>query len=289
MIRKSALLWTVLVLLGCTNHQPSPFADENAAYYWRTDFVLDSAEQAFMKQYDIRTLYCRYFDVVLDKEHGAIPNATLTFTSAVPDGINFVPTVFITEACMHQPDDSLAVRLVRRVVQMNETNDVKGVKELQIDCDYTRRSRETFYHFLEQVRAEARRHGMQLSTTIRLHQLSMPAPPADYGVLMLYNTGDPQRFDERNPILDLRDVQPYLRHLNGYELPLCAAYPVFLWQREVHGVYIEHTAEASEILRVKQAVEQRRDELRHRIITYHLSEENINRYNTKDYEAFYHH
>jgi hypothetical protein len=40
---------------------------------------------------------------------------------------------------------------------------------------------------------------------------------------------------------------------------------------------------------VKQAVEQRRDELRHRIITYHLSEENINRYNTKDYEAIYHH
>ena len=287
-IRNATLLCLLLATLGCSQ-RPSPFENGNAVYYWRTDFVLDSAERAFMKQFDIRTLYCRYFDVVMNEQHGAVPNATLTFTSAIPDSIEFVPTVFITEDCMHQKDDSLAALLVRRIVQMNETNDVPGVKEIQIDCDYTRRSRETYYHFLEQARKEAKKHGMQLSTTIRLHQLSMPVPPVDYGVLMLYNTGDPKRFAERNPILDMRDVKPYLRYLGDYQLPLCAAYPVFLWQREVHGVYIEHTAEASEIRNVKQAVEQQRDELRRCIITYHLSEENINRYNTEDYEAIYHH
>jgi len=276
-------------MMSCSQSRLSSFGDENAVYYWRTDFTLDSTELAFIRQYNIRTMYCRYFDVVMNEVHGAIPNATISFSAKIPDSIEIVPTVFLTEACMHQQDDSLASRLVRRIVQMNETNDIRGVREIQIDCDYTKRSRETYYRFLGEVRKEARRHGMLLSTTIRLHQLSMPEPPADYGVLMLYNTGDPDRFDERNPILDLRDVQPYLRHLSDYPLPLCAAYPVFLWQRQVHGVYIEHTAETSEIMKVKRAVEHERSELKRRIITYHLSEENINRYNTKDYEAFYHH
>lgn len=286
---RKLLLLLLPLLMGCAEASQMQFDDENAVYYWRTDLALDSAELDFIHKHRIQTVYCRYFDVVMNAERGAVPNATLSFSQALPDSVRLVPTVFITEDCMHQTDDSLAARLVRRICQMNETNDVKGVREIQIDCDYTRRSRETYYQFLEQVRTEARRRGMGLSTTIRLHQLSMPEPPADYGVLMLYNTGDPQRFDERNPILDLRDVQPYLRHLAGYGLPLCAAYPVFLWQRQVHGVYIEHTVEAAEILRVKHAVEQERDELRHRIITYHLSEENINRYNTNDYEAFYLH
>ncbi|MBR5030284.1 MAG: hypothetical protein IKX63_04175, partial [Muribaculaceae bacterium] len=72
--------------------------------------------------------------------------------------------------------------------------------------------------------------GMKLSATIRLHQLAMQAPPVDYGVLMMYNTGDLKNSKQRNPILDKRDVEPYLRYLADYKLPLCAAYPNFGWQ-----------------------------------------------------------
>ena len=87
----------------------------------------------------------------------------------------------------------------------------------------------------------------------------------------------------------MRDVKPYLRHLSGYPLPLCAAYPVYRWQRNIHGVRVEHTVEAGEILRVKEAVEQERPELRQTILTYHLDKENINRYNTETYEKIYSH
>jgi hypothetical protein len=117
----------------------------------------------------------------------------------------------------------------------------------------------------------------------------MPVPPADYGVLMLYNTGDPRKFQQRNPVLDLRDVQPYLHRLANYDLPLAAAYPVYRWQRTIYGVRIEHTVEASELLRVKKAVEKQRPSLSRSIITYHLDKENINRYKPEDYEAIYHH
>ena len=169
---------------------------------------------------------------------------------------------------------------------MNETNDIMGVKEIQIDCDYTINSLPTYYQFLKEVK-EA--WGQQLSTTIRLHQLSMKAPPVDYGVLMLYNTGDPRKWTERNPILDIRDVSPFLKHLDDYPLPLAAAYPVFSWLRIISGVEIEHTAETSEILQVKRMVEKERKDLCRSIITYHLDKENINRYKPETYEEIYHH
>ena len=117
----------------------------------------------------------------------------------------------------------------------------------------------------------------------------MPAPPVNYGVLMIYNTGDPRNFAERNPILDIRDVMPYVKRLDDYPLPLAAAYPVYQWVRHIHGVRVEHTVDADDILRVKQAVENERPELRRTILTYHLDKENINRYDTKTYEKIYRH
>ena len=284
------IIVSLLLLVGCTQAERRQLPVEgNAVYYWRTDFRLDSTELAFLNDYHVKRLYCRYFDVVGNRPEGPMPNATVAFSSPVPAGIEMVPTVFITEDCMHRPCDSLARLIVDRILQMNETHDIMGVKEIQIDCDFTARSRKTYYRFLEQVRSEAKKHQLALSTTIRLHQLSMPEPPADYGVLMLYNTGDPQHADTRNPILDIRDVKPYVRYLKDYPLPLGAAYPVFLWQRDIHGVHLHHQADMKDIIAVKQAVEQERDDLKQLIITYHLSTENIHRYTPNDYEKIYHH
>ena len=258
------LLLAVLTMTGC---RQSEMPQENAIYYWRTEWRTDSVERAFLQQHHINTVYCRYFDVVMNSNGKPMPNATIRFVQGQLPDIRLIPTIFITEACMHQRHQDLAKKLVERVVQINETNDIGGVDELQIDCDYTARSRQTYYDFLQQVRGEAKRHGMRLSATIRLHQLSMPVPPVDYGVLMIYNTGDPNKFEERNPILDIRDVQPYLRHLAGYNLPLAAAYPTFRWIRNFEGVHLEHSVEATEILKVKDAVEQKRPELRNTKIT----------------------
>ena len=275
----------LLALMGCSKQ--SDIEKGNAVYYWRTDLRLDSTERAFLVQYDIKKVYCRYFDVVInDDDEGPVPNATISFSTTLPKGIELVPTVYITENCMHEWHEGLAEKLVQRIRQMNETNDINGVSEIQIDCDYTAKSRRTYYRFLEAVK---KAWGQQLSTTIRLHQLSMEAPPVDYGVLMVYNTGNPQNFTERNPILDFRDVTPYLRYLSDYSLPMATAYPVFSWLRTIQGVHITHTVEADEILRVKQAIEQERPTLGNAIITYHLDKENINRYKQETYEKIYHH
>lgn len=285
-----ALSLLALLMISCTQSpQDISLEESNAVYYWRTDLRFDSTECAFLTQYHINKVYCRYFDVVINDEiEGPMPNATITFSNPLPDNIELIPTIYITENCMHQPYKGLAEKIVKRILQMNETNDIKNVSEIQIDCDYTARSRDTYYDFLEEI-ANLLPSNYRLSATIRLHQLAMEVPPVDYGVLMLYNTGDPRKFEERNPILDIRDVQPYLKYLSDYPLPMAAAYPVYNWLRIINGVHIEHTVEAEEILKVKQAVEQKRQNLNRSIITYHLDKENINRYKPKTYEEIYHH
>jgi hypothetical protein len=241
----------------------------------------------------------------MDENGEPMPNATITFSDTLPAGVEMVPTVYITVDCLQKPHKDLAAKLVKRIRQMNETNDISGVREIQIDHDYTARNMEVYYQFLKEVSGEWKEESGKwkvergkrkvesgnaiVSTTIRLHQLSMEAPPVDYGALMLYNTGDPQKWTERNPILDQRDVAPYLRYLDDYPLPMAAAYPVFSWLRIIGNVEIEHTVEAPEILQVKRMVERERQDLSRSVITYHLDKENINRYKPETYEEIYHH
>lgn len=292
---KGCTLWAILLGLlmiscGKQRYQDESLEQSNGVYYWRTDLHLDSTERAFLKQHHINKVYCRYFDVVMsDDDTEPKPNATIAFTDTLPASIELIPTVYITEDCMHKPHKDLAEKLVKRIMQMNETNHIGNVHEIQIDCDYTSKSRATYYQFLEQVRHHLSPTSYHLSTTIRLHQLSMPVPPVDYGVLMVYNTGDPRKWQERNPILDYRDVYPYLNKLAQYQLPLAAAYPVYQWIRNIQNVRIEHTVEAAELLKVKKALEKERPSLSKAVITYHLETDNINRYKTETYEEIYHH
>ena len=290
----SSVIWICLLLCLLTGCRERMELDEgNAVYYWRTDLRLDSTERAFLKTYNINKVYCRYFDVVMDESGEPMPNATIVFNDTLPAGIEIIPTVYITNDCLQKPHKGLAEKLVKRIRQMNETNDISGVKEIQIDHDYTAHNMKVYYDFLKEVRGAWREEcgvrNAKLSTTIRLHQLSMEAPPVDYGALMIYNTGDPQKFTERNPILDQRDVAPYMKYLDDYPLPMAAAYPVFSWLRIISGVEITHTVEASEILQVKRMVEQERKDLSRSVITYHLDKENINRYKPETYEEIYHH
>ena len=278
-----------LLITGCGKQRPQDKSLEqcNSVYYWRTDLRLDSTERVFLKQYDIKKVYCRYFDVVMgDNDAEPSPNATISFSDSLPDSVEIIPTIYITEDCMHKPHKDLAEKIVQRIRQMNETNNINNVHEIQIDCDYTSRSRKTYYKFLEEV---VKLWKSKVSTTIRLHQLSMPAPPVDYGALMVYNTGDPRKWQERNPILDYRDVYPYLKHLEQYALPLAVAYPVYQWVRYIDNVRVEHTVEADVILKVKHAMEKERKNLSNSIITYHLDKDNINRYIPETYEEIYHH
>ena len=96
----TVMLLTVLLTTGC---KQSVMPQENAVYYWRTEWRTDSVELAFLQHYHINKVYCRYFDVVMNSNGEPVPNATIRFVQGQPEGIKLIPTVFITENCMHQP------------------------------------------------------------------------------------------------------------------------------------------------------------------------------------------
>ena len=197
----------------------------------------------------------------------------------------------------------LAALIVKRVVQMNETNDVYNVKEIQIDCDWTRSTRRLYAEFMQAMLSECHSRHLKLSSTIRLHQLAQTPPPADRGVLMMYNTGDATDIRCHKPILDMHDAAPYLPRLKDYKLTLSTAYPIFTWRILFRGGrfvgFIHHEGEypilpsdsiavrqpsAADIIDAVNVIGSRRPDANNEIILFDLNNHNINRLKHKDYE-----
>lgn len=240
-MHRHCLLFCILFfsLVACQYSSRGVPRPARSVYYWRTVLKWSPAERDFLQRHHIRKLYLRYFDVVPAEKGFPRPMATLQFNDTLPSDIEVIPVVFIMEHALTAPIDTLAQRIARRVMQMSETNGISDrVHEIQMDCDWTRHSEKQYFALLRHIRTILDPHHIGLSATIRLHQLNMAAPPTDYGVLMLYNTGNPRDPTNPNPILRWIDVKPYARYLQDYPLPLCAAYPDYRWQRLIsHGRY----------------------------------------------------
>ena len=300
-----AVLLSTLLMTGCNSNtivQPS----KRAVYLWTTQINMDSTKLQFLKSYDISRMYVRFFDVVLDEQGNATPNATARFVTPLPKNMDIVPTVFLMPECLRGDRQQLAKQIVDRVMQMCETNDVTGVKEMQIDCDWTSSTRQAYHRFMATMLELCHARGINLSSTIRLHQLAQTPPPADRGVLMMYNTGNVADINCHKPILDMRDAAPYLKHLKSYKLPLSTAYPVFAWRVLFRGrqfVGIIHSDDEypllptdsictrqpsmADITDAIKAVDQRRADANNEIILFDLNDNNLKTFNTYKYEEIY--
>lgn len=232
--------------------EAEPLHEElNSVYYWKTVFRPDSADHSFMRRHDIGRIYLRMFDVTVDRfsddpEARLIPNATVLIDSqefymiqdSLPES-EFVPVVYITLDALKEAagnEGELASNIVTRVKNMVSYHELPNVEELQLDCDWTASTRKSFFALCDSVRSRIKDLALpwRLSSTIRLHQLSLKAPPVDNGVLMVYNTGSFDDPDASNSILDARDVEPYLKYLASYPLHLDVAYPAYSWQLLFH-------------------------------------------------------
>ena len=293
------------LLTACTSDGDQP-AKTRSMYYWSTTFRMDSVKTKFLNNHQITRLYVRYFDVVKTIGGDNMPNATISFESPVPEGVEVVPVVFIVNNCLTGNCQDLAEKIFARVLQMNETHNIGQVKELQIDCDWTMKTQKEYFNMLRHLREMAHQRGITLSTTIRLHQLSQTPPPADRGVLMMYNTGDHTDFDCQKPILDTKTTLPYLKNLASYKLPLATAYPLYRWDilfRDKHFVGIVHyegeyptlpgdtivrrEPTFEEIMMARHAIGKRRQDANGEIILFDLNNANIQRFNHNSYEKIF--
>lgn len=222
-------------------------ATGRAVYFWKTTFDLSESERSFLSEHEIDRLYLRLFDVALEMNYMAdslevVPIATTRFISKVPEGIEIIPTVFITLEAMRQyssNEEELARLITTRVLNMCSYNDLGEIHEVQFDCDWTESTAESYRTLCESAMKILHAQGILLSGTIRLHQIEDAIYPFDKGVVMLYNTGSIKDKSTSNSILSYNDVRKYLgvqsriARFNDARRTNCrtidVAYPLFSW------------------------------------------------------------
>lgn len=248
-MRKLFKLCAVVTLAAlcthCGNNRPKNEAKpaaveqkvaENSIYHWKSTFELDSLELDFIKRHNISRIYTKMFDIAVEHSFVSsalepVPIATTQFVSIVPEGVEIVPVVYITiEALksMVNREAEYAELIVERIVAMCNYNSLGAIHEIQFDCDWTESTIKSYVQLCSKASNILDKRDIDLSITLRLHQLAGDVPKVDRAVLMLYNTGALKNPKTRNSILDIVTVKPYVKRVE-FPYPLDYAYPVFGW------------------------------------------------------------
>lgn len=301
-VKISLALIVVTFLAGCNRVENTVVELKNSIYHWKTTFDINDAEAEFLKKHNIERIYVKMYDVATEHnfllgKSDIVPIATTKFVSTIPGNVEIVPVVYITiEAlrAMGGREAELAELIVERTLAMCRYNKCGKIREIQLDCDWTSSSKEVYEKLCGIVRTTLRAKDIDLSITIRLHQLRESAPPADRGVLMLYNTGLLKRYYTKNSILDIADVKLFVKD-GRYSIPLAYAYPAFGWgvkfkYNEFEAIVPEGTvasedeyvrnerATVSEIIEVKTFVEEKLGKPQSGNILYHLDDAQLKNY-----------
>ncbi len=221
----------VLICIQCQNG-PDNKNIERAFYYWKTVYSLNQEEQTMVDSLKINKLYIRYFDVDWDeKTKRPIPKAPISFIEM--PSCKMVPVVFITNRTMLNTAEveipTLAKSILSKVESMHGNNQ-PDYEEIQLDCDWSEKSRNNYFKLLFEVEKLLGKSKI-LSVTIRLHQVKFSnrtgIPPVDKGVLMVYNIASINEINTANSIFDADIVKQYTDNLADYPLHLDLAFPIY--------------------------------------------------------------
>lgn len=239
---KSSIGAIALFSLTCTD-PPSPARP--AFFHWQNRLALTPTETALLDDLNCYTLYVKFLDIAKEANGTIRPYSLLAVEdTAGLAGRTIVPCVFLTNSVFQgiseKKMDWLAQQTAKALAHVGEqfpqstgaSTDPQPT-EIQFDCDWTGGTRVAFFSFLQKIRPLLPPH-TRISVTIRLHQYKFPdrtgVPPADRGLLMLYNTGDIHDPDESNSIFQPAAAEKYVRGApSKYPLPLDLALPTFSW------------------------------------------------------------
>ena len=220
------LLTLVLSIFSCTQGEKPTIA----FYYWKTVFKLSQLEKEILDDNAVKKIYLRYFDIDLDSKNQPFPVSPIRFETKSTD-FSIVPVIYIKNKVMLNKEldvEFLAEKTFDFIQQINAANEIQ-IHEVQIDCDWTLSSRDTYLKFIESFKKIS---GKTLSATIRLHQIKYykktKIPNVDKGVLMYYNMGNIAA-DSLNSIYDRNIASKYLESLKNYPLGLDVALPIYSW------------------------------------------------------------
>jgi hypothetical protein len=225
-----------LLLLSCTLFSCKKNNNQRAFYFWRTTAHLSSEEKQSLTTLNIQKLYVRFFDVDINEETGqAMPKGPLQNLDSLGFQREIVPIIYITNRTLLQTPEAAIKSLANHIYSKINTiasNSKTAYGELQIDCDWSDKTRAKYFQLLREIKAEMPEK-KALSATIRLHQIKYYSrtgiPPVDKGMLMFYNMGNVTLKDGSNSIFNKGDAEKYAPFLQKYPLNLDVALPIFQW------------------------------------------------------------
>lgn len=237
------ILLLTLFNFSCTHNKIEHV--ERAIYYWKSDSRPTEKETAIVDSIGMQKLYIKFFEVDRNEEMGNFPIAKTDWWRYSVDEyrtIEKIPTVYLKNSVFLKSSkeelDQLADNvnfLVTKYCKEKFYN-LDEVKEFQMDCDWTLKSRDNYFYFLQKLKSISSK---KLSCTLRLYPYKYPnkmgVPPVDKAMLMCYNLLNPLENQEKNSILDLDELKSYVKGSTQYPLHLDIALPVYSWAQVYHN------------------------------------------------------
>ena len=249
-------------LVSCTDHNVTKV--ERAFYYWKNnESYLTDGEVERLVNLNAQKLYVKFFEVETDPVFGSKPFAKSSlriqeysgYTQTAHDSLvcktmqalNIIPTVYIkNEVFYNAPTGSLDtladnifflvnkyyIEKIRNRWNDNMQNKTAAYKEIQVDCDWTEKTKDNYFYLLRALKKLSQR---DISCTLRLYPYKysnkMGIPPVDKATLMCYNLINPLENEDKNSIQNNEELEKYLRNIKDYPLHLDIALPVFSWMQ----------------------------------------------------------
>jgi len=165
-------------------------------YHWQTEFQLADSEKTYLQNFPIQKLYVKFFDVDWHSSGEPLPQAEVIWKEPIAENIEIIPTVFITNRSLKnyplEKMEDLGDHILSKILEIVPVENRK-FSEIQIDCDWSGTTKEKYFRLLSFLRNKLAPQNINLSATIRLHQIKFfkktGVPPVDKGMLMFYNVG----------------------------------------------------------------------------------------------------
>ena len=231
------LSFLFLLLLACSN--PKIEQVDRAFYYWKSNqWGWHTEESSMVEKHQIKKIYVKFFEVDYSPAMGHFPISKTQMHLYGQDSLEIIPTVYLKNSVFLNASlgslDTLADNvnfLINKFTEEKFSNQ-KAPKEIQMDCDWTLKSKDNYFYFLKKLKAFAQK---DISCTLRLYPYKyadkMGVPPVDKVTLMCYNLLSPLQNHTKNTILDLQELESYLKGVGKYPKHVDVALPVYSWMQ----------------------------------------------------------
>ncbi len=243
-MKKILILFCLSLLLVSCSQKDKVVNVKRAFYCWKNPDV-SNENMALLEKNNVSKIYMKLFEIDYSETMGNYPfnkNQPWYYRDFIKDTIEVVPTIFIKNEIFKFNDEKSLDKLADNIVYLidkyscysdyydNKKEKIFDYKEIQIDCDWTKSTKNQYFYLLKKIKQLSRK---KISCTLRLYAYKYPdimgVPPVDKAMLMCYNLIKPLSAQNKNSILDIPELKKYLDKKRSYPLHLDIALPVFYW------------------------------------------------------------